>query len=267
MSTAPGERLIAFEAAMQELATLQNAAARHLPLEREAATLLGELQDLGRELRHANRRGIFTETVVEEAVSRVRRMRHEWHRRLADLRESYLYRRSLEAYAAGDQALLGELLPALFVGLQRADVAPPLYQPLILTGRRRGGPSPFRSPETVAAGVASCRAEGLNPRPLTGEWWDTDFPGVFFAEELEHVDSPAALSIERLPSSVTAFREADAIVVFASSLPVDLSVVLALGSDDTWYEAAEGSYEQYRDALQRELAQREVPVRLAPAWS
>lgn len=267
MPTQTGERLIAFEAALQELATLQNAAARYQALARDAEALFGELQDLGRELRHATRRGIFTETVVDEAVGRIRALRVDWHRRLADLRDSYVYRRSLEAYAAGDQSLLAELLPALFVGLARTDAAPPLYQPLVLTSHRRTGTSPFRTPASIAESIAAMRREGLRPRRTSGEWWDTDFPALLFSAARGEIDSPAAIVVERVVQAAELFREGEQIVAFADPLAVEIAVELADDSDDAWYEAAEGSYAAYRDALADALHREGVDVRILPAWS
>jgi len=154
------------------------------------------------------------------------------------------------------------------VGVWRDGVATRLYQPIILNARQRGGgQSPFRTPSAVAASVATAAEDGLQPPRPSGEWWDTDFPALLLSEDLAAVDSPAALSLEDWPPSTALFREGEAVVVYASSLPSRISVVLAETSEDTWYEAAEGSYEEYRDALARELEQRGVTVRIEAAWS
>ena len=262
-----GERLIAFEAAMRELALLQCAAARYRSLETPAEVLLGELHDLGRTLRQAARRGVFTEEVVEEAVARVRRLRQEWLGRLAELHASELYRQALAAYRADEQERLAVLLPELFTGLEPAAAAPPLYHPIALTTHRRGaGASPFRPPSAVADEIGALRDHGLRPRVAAGEWWDTELPALSFATDVEAVDAPAVLSIDRLPGAAALFREGEARVVFTPRFDVECSAVLAESSDDTWYEATEGSYEQYRDALVRELRQRGITVRLVPAW-
>jgi hypothetical protein len=262
-----GERLIAFEAAMRELGTLQGVAARYVPLRRDAEALLGELMDLGRTLRRATRRGVFTDDVVEEAAARVRRLRDGWQCRLAELHSSAPYRGALAAYAAGDQQRLGELLPAIFAGLEPAAAAPPLYQAVVLTTRRRTAGSPFRPPAGVAEEVEQVRREGLRPRVRAGDWWDTDFPALSFASELEAIDAPVALSVDTLPRSVVLLREGDAVVSFTTCLRAECSVVLAESSDDSWYEAAEGSYAAYRDALAHELGRRGVAVHRRPAWS
>lgn len=266
MPPSEGERLIAFEAAIQELANIQAVAARYRDLERQAGALLGELQDLGRTLRQANRRGIFGDDVVEEAVSRIRRLRQEWHGHLAALRASDLYRGALEAYAADDQRRLGELLPALFAGLRREDAPLPFYRPIALTTHRRAAGSPFRTADAVAEDLDRLRHEGLEPRAVGRDWWDLDLPALSLAGELGDVDSTAALAIESVPPATAIFREGESVVIFTPRLRAGVSVVLADSSDDAWYEAAEGSYEEYRDALARELRRRGIDLRLAPAW-
>lgn len=262
-----GERLIAFEAAIQELGTVQEVAARYRALRPAAEGLLGELMDLGRELRQATRRGVFTDEVAEAGAERVRRLRADWQRRLAELRASEPYRRALAAYAAADQSGLAEAVPALFAGVERTEAAPPLFRPLALRARERAGGSPFRPPDAVAADVDALRREGLRARAAGREWWDTDLPALEFAADLAAVEGAAALAIDRLAGGTAVFREGETLLVFAPRLAVELHVVLAESSDDAWYEAAEGSFEAYRDAVVAALAGRGVAVRIAPAWS
>lgn len=261
-----GERLIAFEAAIEELGKMQAVAVRYRDLRPDAEALLGELMDLGRSLRQAARRGPFTEDSVEHSAHHVRRLRDEWTRRLADLRSSALYQGALAAYAAGDQTCLAEVLPRLFADLEPQQISPPLFQPLPLTGRSRGG-RPIRPVEEVAEAVESLRREGLRPPTHGRNWWDTDLPALTLASDLSTVDAPAVLSLDRLPPSVSFLREADSILVFTQRLEAEVSVVLAETSDDTWYEASEGSFAEYRDALAQALRKRDVAVELRPAWS
>lgn len=267
MSISESERLIAFEAAMQELGNLQAVAARYRELRPDAEQLLGELMELGRVLRQAARRGLFSEDAVEHSVERVRRLRAAWLSRLEALRSSTLYRSALEAYAAGDQARLCDVLPRLIAGVERGPISPPLFRALELTGRRRQGSSPFRPPEEVASEVDAIRVEGLRSRAHGRQWWDADLPALSLATDLAAVESPAAVSVDAVPPSAPLLREGEMAVAFTPSLRVELSVVLADRCDDAWYEAAEGSYEEYRDALACELAGRGIGVRRAPAWS
>jgi len=266
MSSAEGERLIGFEAAMQELAGLRLAAARYRSLEPAAAALLGELHDLGRSLRQANRRGLFTDDVVEASADRVRRLRAEWQGHLAVLRDSPLYRDALEAYSREDQKRLAVLLPALFTDLELDSSPPQLFQPITLTTHRRAGGSPFRAAADIASELDRTRREGLRPSPQRGDWWDTDLPSLSFTHELGAVDGAAALALESVPPPYAVFRDGEASLIFSARLLLDFSVILAESSDDTWFEAAEGSYAEYRDALARELRQRALPLRIVPAW-
>jgi len=261
-----GERLIAFEAAMQELAKLQTAAVRYRGLRPAAEGLLGELLDLGRSLRQSARRGVFSEDAVDQSARQVRGLRDRWLASLEELRASDLYREALSAYAADDQTRLAGLLPQLFADLEPARIAPSLFQALPLTGRHRGG-SPVRPPEEVAEAVALVRSDGLRPSAHGRDWWDRDLPAIVLADDLAAVDAPAALALAGLPPSVALLRAADSLLVFTPRLAADVSVVLAETSDDSWYEASEGSFEEYRDRLAAELRRRGVAVAVRPAWS
>jgi len=85
---------------------------------------------------------------------------------------------------------------------------------------------------------------------------------VILVDDLAALDSPAALAFEALPERLATFRERESLRLFTPVLRTDQwSVVLAESSDDTWWEAAEGSYQQYRDALRLELEARCLPVR------
>lgn len=267
MDGAESERLIAFEAAMQELSELQAAASRYAALRAEAETLLGELMDLGRVLRQAARRGLFSEDAVAQSVEQVRRLRAAWLERLETLRQSDVYQRALAAYAADEQSALADVLPSIFADLERVLPPSPLFRPLALAAHRRSGPSPFRPPAEVAAEVETLARDGLQPRARGRRWWDADLPALELAPDLAAVDSPAVLSLAALPAGVEAFRDGEAIVVFTPRLRSALAVVLADRSDDSWYEATHGSYEEYRAELEHALTGRGLEVHVAPAWS
>jgi hypothetical protein len=261
-----GERLIAFEAALQELSGLHEVAARYRPLELDAQALLGELMDLGRDLRQAQRRGVFTDEVAEDRADHVRRLRQTWQRRLADLRASDLYRGALAAYADDEQPALAELLPALLAGVSISEQSGPFFRPLRLTTHRRSGGSPFKAPEAIAAELEELAREGLRPAAAGREWWDTDLGAIVLTGDLADVEVSAALRIESLPPRLRVFRERDAILVFTPRLEIVPAVVFATGSDDAWYEAAEGSYEAYRDAVVAVLHSRSISARVEPDW-
>ena len=257
------ERLIAFEAAMAELSRLQAVACRYAPLRDQAEGLLSQLMDLGSVLRRAVRRGPLSEDTAETAVAKILSLRDEWCSRLAGLRESQLYQSALAAYAAGDQKTLCGVLPALFAGLEVGCLEGPAYQALALTThRRQPGASPFRSPAAVADTVVKMREEGLVPRADSNEWWDEDLRSLSFADDLAALEGPAAVALDALPGGLAVFRYGDAVRIFTPRLRVLCSVIVGTSSDDTWWEAKEGSYEQYRDTLRCELEAREIPVRI-----
>ncbi len=259
MAIPDSERLIAFEAALRELAELQAVAARYRPLSIFARGFLARLHDLGARLRGEARRARLAEEAVAGAIAEVRSLRDHCLQRLT----SAFYREVCSAYRGGQQEVLRRLVPELLDEVEVAETAGPLFQSLSLASRDRpikGGH--FGAPDEVAERLCRLRDEGLVPEPESSAWWDADLPVLLFVEDPHALDAVAAIEVERLPEGVAIFRGPDTVQVFAPRLRCDFSVVLAPACSDPWWEATNTSYAEYRDALCVALSSRGIPARV-----
>jgi len=257
------ERLIAFEAAMRELAELHAVAARYRPLCVFARSFLARLHDLGARLRGEARKPRLSEAAVAEAISEVESLRQQCLQRLEELRGSAFYREVCEGYRQGEQAVLRRLVPELLDDVEVAETAGPLFQSVSLATRdrpKKGGH--FGAPDEVADRLCRLRDEGLVPEAGSTAWWDADLPALFFVEDPQALDAVAAIEVDRLPERMTVFRGHDTVQIFAPHLRCDFSVVLAPTSSDPWWEATNTSYTEYRDALRAALSARGLRTRL-----
>jgi hypothetical protein len=137
-------------------------------------------------------------------------------------------------------------------------VAPPpdLYFDVPLaSGRHRGGPSPFLSAEEAAARILTWRDEGLTTSQR-GEWWRTDLGFLELVADADLLEGSVGLRIDgaSLPAGALTTGGDDHLYrLYGPRTRPRFSVVLREESDDAWWDAAESSYEEFRDELVNRL--------------
>jgi hypothetical protein len=259
--------LIGLEAAIAELGSLYVAAKEFAPLRTAADQELRlGTEKIASELRAHVRHDTLDAAVLDRTAARVAELRDHWQRALEDLRASPLYRQACDAWRDGDVARLGELLPRVFADVQT--VAPPshLYFDVPLASRHGGGSSPFLSADEAASRIRTWRNEGLTTSQR-GEWWRTDLGFVELVADLDLLESSVGLRFDgaSLPADVLTSGGDDHLYrLYGSRIRAPFSVVVREESDDAWWDAAESSYEEFRDELASRLRAAGLAVAIIP---
>jgi hypothetical protein len=245
--------LIGLEAAIAELGSLYVAAKEFAPLRAAADEELRlGTERLASELRAHVRHGTLDAAVLDRTAARVAELRAHWQNALEELRASPLYREACETWHAGDATRLGELLPRVFADIHPMEPPPHLYLDVPLAaGRRGGGPSPFLSAEEAATRILTWRDEGVTTS-RRGEWWRTDLGFLELVADPELLESSVGLRFEgaSVPSAVLTSGGDDHVYrLYGQRIRAPFAVVLREESDDAWWDAAESSYEEFRDEL------------------
>jgi hypothetical protein len=249
--------LIGLEAAIAELGALYVTAKEFAPL-RAAAE--GELrrgaERLAADLRAHVRHDTLDPAVVDRTAAAVAALRARWQQALEELRSSADYREACAAWQEGDTARLAALLPRIFAEVRPVTPPPRLYFDVPLSAGRRGGSSPFLSAEDAAKRILGWRDEGLAARERSDEWWRADLAYVELVEDLDLLESPAGLCLDGggLAAHVfTSGGDDPAYRLYGRRIRAPFSVILRAESDDAWWDAAESSYEEFRDELASRL--------------
>lgn len=260
--------LIGLEAAIAELGALYVAAKEFAPLRAAADEELRlGTEKIASELRAHVRHDTLDATVLDRTAARVAELRARWRRALEELRTSPLYREACEAWRDGDAARLGELLPRVFADIHPMAPPPHLYFDVPLAAGRRGGaPSPFLSAEEAATRILTWRDEGVTTSQR-GEWWRTDLGFLELVADPELLESSVGLRFEgaSVPAAVLTSGGDDHLYrLYGSRIRAPFSVVLREESDDAWWDAAESSYEEFRDELASRLRDAGLGVAIIP---
>ena len=195
---------------------------RHGTLERQSATLL--LQEAG--------------TLLERARAF-----------LGSIHAAPDYRDAVRAHAAGDQATLARIVPALFAGLEAASPPAALFHPVAWLRRGRLRPVAEVTADVLRAASDGLEAEGDDLSPGA----DAALPAVVLSAErpaqeavVLRIDPPETLPLYRL-------EESDEYLVYTACLRVTPVVVLAPSlptNEQLRVDLTPGDYERHR----RELA-------------
>src|SRR5262249_34199048 len=247
------EQVIALEAALAELGTLYTVSRGFTALQARAESeLLLRTTTLARSLRSLLRTGHLTDHVIDETAREIFALRAEWQRGLEELRASPVYQQALTALAADEQTTLARLVPRIFADFHLATSVPDLFFGVSASsGRRRPGSSPFLSAPQCANTIVQTLEEGLAPEETGTQRWYRELACLSCADTPAALDTPISLRLAAADVRVAVFREADeaSFRIFTPRLHAPFSIVLATEAVDEWWDAYEGSYRAFRDAL------------------
>lgn len=259
------ERLIAMEAALRDLSVLYPAARRFTDLRRAADDdLLPRLESLGAALRKYLRHGHLDEAAADKAAMEILALATHWRGRIDAVRRSAAYRDALAAVAADRQADLADAIPRVLDGFRIERPTPPHLCFPVSTRAQDGrtGARPFAGVDECIARIAAVAIDGFGLDPARGDWWEVELSGVRCAATPTELESPFCLRIDPSSAGLAVFADDDepGLQVFTPRLHGPMTAVLAAESQDAWWDAYDGSYVEFRDAVRRGLEARRIPV-------
>jgi hypothetical protein len=251
------ERLVSdLEAVLADVGALLVRAQKYRGVPEQVA-LRAEALALGDTARRHHRRDTLDPAAARDLLAAAKDLLARGRRLLARVHASEPYRAAVAAHAAGEQATLARVLPAVFEGLEPAPSAPDLFHAVAWT--RRGRP---RRPLDVAADAARLHAEGIEAEgdDLT-PGTDPDLPVVTLASERPD-DEPVVLHFPAAALPVALYRLADtgAHLAYVRRLRASGRVLLAPDLGPDVIEVVPVDYPRYRADLAAALAAAGVPV-------
>lgn len=270
--------IIGLEAALGELGELYGGAKRFRALGAQAeGELLPRIEAIAAHLRSLVRQDTLDASSVDAAAAEISALRARWQNALDEVRAGDAYRAALEAWHAGRQDRLRELLPAVLAGLQAVDPPPRLFLGVSLSsGRRRPGTSPFLAPREAAEKVEAIRRQGIpvdenqrvRPGAAVDDWWDAELAHHELYDDQDAVESPLALTYAGPELGLPVFAVAGELGfrlfrLYPRVLAAPFSIALRAEAEDEWWQALEEPYAAFRDALAAELRARGFAVEIA----
>jgi hypothetical protein len=245
--------LIGLEAAIAELGSLYRAAKEFVALRAAAEEELRlGTERLAADLRAHVRHDTLDADVVDRTAAYVATLRTRWQQVLEELRSSADYREACDAWRDGNFAKLGELLPRLFADVRPVPAPAELFLDLSPSAGRRGGTSPFQSAEECTRRILAWRDEGIATRERGGDWWRADLAHLELVDGEDLLENPIGVRFDggSLPAALFVVGDDDRTYrLYGSRIRAPFSVVIREESDDAWWQAAESSYEEFRDEL------------------
>lgn len=256
------ERLVALEAALAELGGLYTTARNFTALEPKAdKALLPRLTSLSSRLRALHRAREMGQGDIDDASREIIELRTSWQTAIEDIHRSALFQEACRAFEKDDQEALARLVPQIFAGVEVTTAPADAVFGVSAAVRRRGpGTSPFLSPEACAEKIERTVIDGVVPRAETDDWWVTELPSIHLATSLADLDTPFAvrLSGSDITAAVFASEAEFGYRLFTPRLSGAFVVEIAASVDDEWWQAFEQPFEDFRDALVKELASRGI---------
>ena len=212
----------------------------------DGVALQRDAMALGDRARRLSRSGRLDAATTAELHAAVGRVVERARALLAGVQATADYRAAVAAHAAGDQAMLGRTLPAIFAGI--ATVEPPPALVHTLTWRRRNRPRPAAE---LVAEIAALRTDGL---PGVGDdlaaGVDPMLPAVVLESE-PAPDEPAVLRLATATLGVPVYQlEATGEhLVYAARLRAPFTVVLARTLDPEAVESTPLDYQRWRAGI------------------
>ncbi len=251
------ETIIALQAAMVDLSSLYDVARNFTELQAEAeGPLISRMTALGGLLRRAVRQDSLEEH-LEKGSREIFALATEWRERIEKMRDTAAYREARDAYESGDPTRLAVALPALFSRICVLESAPDLYFPFSASsGQRARGRSPFLAPSLCADSLVSLLRNGIPADPLgTDDWWDQDFLYIACAASPDALESPIWLRAraEAVPSPVFTVVATDELRLYSPHFQAEFQIGFTEDVTDEWWLAYDGSFPEFRTALEREL--------------
>ncbi len=212
----------------------------------EGAALLHDALGLGDAARRLGRRGALDAAAATVLLAEAQALGERVRTLLGGVQAEPAYQAAVAAHAAGDQAALARLVPAVFHNLEPVSSPPALY--CTVTWRRRNRPRPATEivTEVQRTGADGLAAEGDDLSPGA----DPAIPAVMFEGDLP-LDEPVVLRVAAgaLPLPVYRLLDAGQYLVYAPRVRPRFEVLLATALDATALESAPVDYARYRVEL------------------